>query len=53
MDLAWNWRGRPQGITLLEVPVIILAIKSPEKSNYHIEMAASWIGAVFSEDLSK
>ena len=43
----------PQGTTLLEAPVQILAIRGLEKSKYYIEMVASWCGAVASVDLSK
>jgi len=43
----------PQGMTLLEVSVKILAIRGLEKSKYHIEMVASWCGAVASVDLTK
>jgi hypothetical protein len=40
-------------MTLLEVPVKILAITGLEKSKYLIEMAASWCCAVASVDLSR
>ena len=40
-------------MTLLEVSVKILAIRGLEKSKYHIEMVASWCGAVASVDLTK